>query len=87
MGGLWSSQGCAHRTVKQFDATLSNTSVLVRGIDPGAMRTAFRARVYHAENPMEQPDAAIAAGKIAEMLSEDQSESELITRLGQVLST
>jgi len=67
--------------VKQFDATLSNTSVMVRGIDPGAMRTDFRAKVYHAENPMEQPDPAIAAGKIAEMLSEDQSESELITRL------
>jgi len=68
--------------VKQFDATLSNTSVLVRGIDPGAMRTAFRAKVYHAENPMEQPDPAIAAGKIVEMLSEHQPESELITRLG-----
>lgn len=67
--------------VKQFDATLSNTSVLVRGIDPGAMRTAFRAKVYHAENPMEQPDPAIAASKIAEMLFEDQSESELIARL------
>jgi hypothetical protein len=30
---------------------------------------------------MDQPDPVIAAGKIAEMLSEDQSESELITRL------
>jgi NAD(P)-dependent dehydrogenase (short-subunit alcohol dehydrogenase family) len=67
--------------VKQFAATLSNTSVLVRGIDPGPMRTGFRAKVYHAENPMDQPDPVIAAGKIAEMLSEDQSESELITRL------
>ena len=67
--------------VKQFDATLSNTSVLVRGIDPGAMRTGFRAKVYHAENPMEQPEPGIAAGKIADMLSEDGSESELIIRL------
>jgi NAD(P)-dependent dehydrogenase (short-subunit alcohol dehydrogenase family) len=67
--------------VKQFDATLSNTSVLVRGIDPGAMRTGFRAKVYHAENPMEQPEPGIAAAKIAEMLSQDCSESELIIRL------
>jgi len=81
----WGAYGVAKvaltALVKQFDATLSNTAVLVRGIDPGAMRTAFRAKVYHAENPLEQPDPAIAAGKIAKMLSEDQSESELITRL------
>jgi len=67
--------------VKQFDATLSNTSVLVRGIDPGAMRTGFRAKVYHAENPMEQPEPGIAAVKIADMLSQDCPESELIIRL------
>lgn len=67
--------------VKQFDATLSNTSVLVRGIDPGAMRTGFRAKVYHAENPMEQPEPDIAAGKIVHMLLENHSGSESIVSL------
>ena len=68
--------------VKQFAATLSNTSVVVRGIDPGAMRTGFRAKVYHAENPLEQPEPEIAAAKITDMLAEDQPASELITCLG-----
>jgi len=60
--------------VKQFEATLSNSSVLVKGIDPGAMRTDFRAKVYHAENPMDQPEPGIVAGKIANMLSDEYSE-------------
>ncbi len=67
--------------VKQFEATLSNTSVLVKGIDPGAMRTGFRAKVYHAENPMDQPEPGIAAARIVDLLSDDHSESELIIRL------
>jgi NAD(P)-dependent dehydrogenase (short-subunit alcohol dehydrogenase family) len=67
--------------VKQFEATLSNTSVLVKGIDPGAMRTGFRAKVYHAENPMDQPEPGIAAARIVDLLSDDHSESELIMRL------
>jgi NAD(P)-dependent dehydrogenase (short-subunit alcohol dehydrogenase family) len=67
--------------VKQFEATLSNTSVLVKGIDPGAMRTGFRAKVYHAENPMDQPEPGIAAARIVDLLSDDHSESGLIMRL------
>lgn len=67
--------------VKQFEATLSNTSVLVKGIDPGAMRTDFRAKVYHAENPMGQPEPGIAAARIVDLLSDDHSESEILIRL------
>jgi len=67
--------------LKQFQATLSNTSVLVRGIDPGAMRTPFRAKVYHAENPMDQPEPGIAATRIVELLSDDHSETEVLIRL------
>jgi NAD(P)-dependent dehydrogenase (short-subunit alcohol dehydrogenase family) len=59
---------------RQFDTTLSNTRVSVRGIIPGPMRTAFRAKVYHAENPLEQPDPAVVAGKIVAMLSGSLSE-------------
>lgn len=67
--------------VRQFDATLSNTPVSVRGIIPGPMRTDFRAKVYHAENPLEQPEPAIAARKIMAMLSGSLSGSDLIVDL------
>ena len=84
-GAYWGPYGTAKVALtglaKQFDASLSNTSVVVRGIDPGAMRTGFRAKVYHAENPMDQPEPGIAAGKIAELLTEDLSESDVIIRL------
>jgi len=77
-GAHWGSYGTAKAAltgmVEQFSETLSNTNIVVRGIIPGAMRTAFRARVYHAENPLEQPDPAIAASKIAGMLGDDLSE-------------
>lgn len=67
--------------VRQFDASLSNTGVSVRGIYPGPMRTAFRAMAYHAENPMEQPDPAIAAGKIVEVLFAELAGNEVVTSL------
>ena len=68
----WGAYGTAKAAleglVRQFDAALDNTSIAVRGIIPGPMRTEFRARVYHAENPAEQPDPAIVAEKLAAML-------------------
>lgn len=67
--------------VRQFNATLDNTTVSVRGIIPGPMRTGFRAKVYHAENPMEQPDPAVAAGKIIAMLTGSLSDCDLIVNL------
>lgn len=84
-GAYWGSYGAAKAAltglVKQFGDTLSNTSVMVRGIDPGAMRTGFRAKIYHAENPIEQPEPAVAAGKITDLLTKDPSGSEWIIRL------
>ncbi len=86
-GAYWGAYGTGKAAlaglVRQFDETLSNTTVLVRGINPGAMRTAFRAKVYHAENPMEQPEPAIAAGKIAAMLTADLSASDLIVDISE----
>ena len=64
--------------VRQFDAALSHSPVSVHGIIPGPMRTGFRARVYHAENPMEQPDPAIVAEKIAAILTGSFSDHDLI---------
>lgn len=69
--------------VRQFAASLSNSRVSVRGIIPGPMRTAFRARVYQAENPLEQPDPAIVAGKIVAMLAGNLSGGELIVDFSQ----
>jgi len=81
----WGPYGAAKTAltglVKQFDASLSNTGVLARGIYPGAMRTTFRAMVYHAENPLEQPEPAIAAGKIVDLLTAELAGSELIINL------
>ncbi len=84
-GAYWGPYGIAKVAltglVKQFDASLGNSAVKVRGIEPGPMRTGFRASVYHAENPTEQPDPGITAGKIVAMLSGESNPSELITRL------
>ena len=83
----WGAYGTAKAAlsglVRQFDASLSNTSVLVRGIIPGAMRTDFRARIYHAENPAEQPDPAIIAAKIIPMLTADLSGQDLVVNLAE----
>ncbi len=81
----WGAYGTAKAAltgmVKQFHAALGNTRVGVRGIVPGPMRTAFRAKVYHAENPMDQPGPEIAAGKVAHMLTAELSGSDLIVDL------
>ena len=67
--------------VKQFAEALSNTPIQTRGINPGPMRTGFRAKAYHAENPLEQPEPGFAAEKIADMLSGDLTGIDLIVSL------
>lgn len=85
--GYWGAYGTAKAAltglVRQFDATLSNTSISVRGIIPGPMRTGFRAKVFHAENPLEQPEPAVAAHKIIAMLSGNFSDADLIVDLSK----
>lgn len=84
-GAYWGAYGTSKTAlpglVRQFDSTLSNTGIIVRGIDPGAMRTAFRAKVYHAENPLDQPQPEIAARKITEMLIAEPKHTEPVIRL------
>jgi len=77
-GAYGTSKAALHGLVKQFDAALSHTGISVRGIIPGPMRTAFRSRIYQAEDPLEQPDPAIVAGKIVAMLSGTLSGSDPI---------
>lgn len=87
-GAYWGTYGISKAAlvslVKQFGDTLSNTSVCVQGIIPGPMRTSFRSKVYHAENPLDQPDPALVACKIASILSMDSSDCDLITDFTQV---
>jgi len=86
-GAYWGAYGTAKAAltglVKQFDATLSNTSIFVKGIVPGAMRSGFRAKVYHAENPADQPDPVIVATKIIRMLTDDLSAYDLVVNLSE----
>jgi len=84
-GAYWGPYGVAKFAltglVQQFDESLSNTRVVTRGIYPGAMRTGFRAKAYHAENPMDQPEASIAAVKIVDMLTADLTGEEVLVHL------
>jgi len=72
-GAYWGAYGTGKAAltgmVRQFHEALENTAVIVRGVNPGAMRTGFRAKIYHAENPMDQSEPEVAAEKITTMLS------------------
>lgn len=86
-GAYWGAYGAGKAAltglVRQFSASLNHSNVLVRGINPGAMRTGFRAKVYHAENPMDQPEPKAAAGEIAAMLIGDLSGDDLMVDLSE----
>ncbi len=81
-GAYWGAYGTGKAAIagliKQFHDTLSNTAVSVHGIIPGAMRTDFRAKVFHAENPLEQPEPALVASKIVNILTGKNASIELI---------
>jgi NAD(P)-dependent dehydrogenase (short-subunit alcohol dehydrogenase family) len=87
-GAYWGAYGTGKVAlsgmVKQFSDTLSHTSVSVHGIIPGPMRTSFRSKVYHAENPLDQPDPMIVAQKIAMILSGQSSDIDLIADFAAV---
>ncbi len=82
LGRYWGAYGAGKAALtglaRQFSASLNHSTVLVRGIIPGAMRTGFRAKVYHAENPVDQPEPKTVAGKIAVMLTDDISSNDLL---------
>jgi NAD(P)-dependent dehydrogenase (short-subunit alcohol dehydrogenase family) len=67
--------------VRQFDAVLDNTRITVRGIIPGPMRTTLRAKAYHAENPLDQPEPTQVAKKIVAMLGGKTSGSNAVVTL------
>lgn len=85
-GAYWGAYGAAKAAlvalVGQFDSALNNTDINVHGIYPGAMRTDFRAKVYHSEDPASQPDPTVVADKIIELLAADKQNSDLFVHLG-----
>jgi len=86
-GAYWGAYGAGKAAltgmVRQFHETLSNSAVLVRGIIPGAMRTDFRAKVYHSENPNDQPEPVIVAGKITTLLTGDISDQAMLVNFSE----
>jgi NAD(P)-dependent dehydrogenase (short-subunit alcohol dehydrogenase family) len=74
-GPFWGAYGvCKHALAAlagQFAAGCKSSDVQVLGINPGVMRSALRARSYHAENPELQPDAEIAAKQIVRFLKRE----------------
>lgn len=85
-GAYWGAYGAAKAALValagQFDSALDNTDIKVHGIYPGAMRTDFRAKVYHSEDPTSQPDPAIVAAKIATLIAAEDQNPDLYLRLG-----
>lgn len=67
-GPLWGAYGVSKHALRamvgQFAAECETSGVVVRGVNPGPLRSALRSRAYHAENPEEQPDPKIAAKEI-----------------------
>jgi len=71
-GSYWGAYGvCKHALnalVSQMAEECRSSEVSVRGVIPGPMRSAIRAKVYHSENPSELPSARPVAERIAQFL-------------------
>jgi NAD(P)-dependent dehydrogenase (short-subunit alcohol dehydrogenase family) len=71
-GPLWGAYGVSKHAlaalVRQLAVETRSSGVEVRGVNPGPMRSAIRARVYHEENPQDPPDPARAAERILDYL-------------------
>jgi NAD(P)-dependent dehydrogenase (short-subunit alcohol dehydrogenase family) len=57
--------------ISQFEQETAGSSIHVLGINPGPMRTAFRARAFHAENPESQDHPKKMASRIADLINGD----------------
>jgi len=67
-GPLWGAYGVSKHAlaalVRQMAGEARSSGVEVRGVNPGPMRSALRARVYHSENPRQAREPAQAAERI-----------------------
>jgi NAD(P)-dependent dehydrogenase (short-subunit alcohol dehydrogenase family) len=80
---LWGAYGVSKASTKamanQFFAELQNSPIRVHAIDPGPMRSALRASVYHSEHPGDVQAPEAAAANIFRLMEHDASglESEV----------
>lgn len=66
------SKGALRTLVRVLEEECEGTGVRVLGFDPGPLRSALRSRAYMAESPETQPDPAVAARALANLLHADE---------------
>jgi NAD(P)-dependent dehydrogenase (short-subunit alcohol dehydrogenase family) len=64
--------------VKVYAAEMTKTSVKVNAMNPGALRTALRARAIPGEDPMTLPPPSVVAPSIVGMVSPDYAENGML---------
>jgi len=73
---LWGAYGVSKAATEamanQFYAELRNSPVRVYAIDPGPMRTALRASVYHSEHPAEVMNPEAIAEKFLRIIENEE---------------
>lgn len=71
-GPLWGAYGVAKHALRALTKSLAAeceaSGIVVRGVNPGPLRSALRSRAYHSENPEEQPSPEKAAAEIVSFL-------------------
>ena len=70
----------------QFAAELGNTNIQVLALNPGAMRSPLRAKVYHSENPGALESPLSVATKILGLMNRSQSADSLVVDLAALCS-
>lgn len=84
-GVLWGAYGVSKHAlralVNQLAQECRSGRVEVKGVNPGAMRSGIRARVYHSENPAEMPSPGPVAANILAYIDGEQTWNEVFVDL------
>lgn len=84
-GPLWGVYGVSKHALRaltgQLAAECKSSGIMVRGVNPGPMRSALRSRAYHSENPEDQPDPKNVAAEILRFLEGRSAWSEVYVDL------
>jgi len=90
-GAFWGAYGVSKHALKaltaQFAAECTSSGIQVLGINPGPMRTPIRASAYLGEDPGLQPEPAVAATKILELLSGERIPETVFVDLKCLITT
>ncbi|MEJ2400986.1 MAG: SDR family NAD(P)-dependent oxidoreductase [Xanthomonadales bacterium] len=85
-GPLWGAYGVGKHAlatmIAQLAAETRSSGIEVRGVNPGPLRSAIRARVYHSENPQQVPEPSNAAQRIMDYLDGVTRWDDVIVDLG-----